>query len=167
MMQNAEDLATEDALDQLKAIYHDIIEQYYKYKTIRYVRHGEPKRGTGKGSNLYNTFDVQAERSLKDFDLFLRLQGDNISGYRQVAKDHRAMDPDPVVDRIISGNRPMIPWVSHGDLPFIANISSPIGQFTGTPIGILNGNDLWDSLDAYRQERFDYYASRFIDMYIK
>lgn len=165
MLRYAEDLATNDASNQLKLLYKEIITQYYKYRTIRYVRHGEPRSGTKHGSNLYDTFDMYADRVGDTYNQLIRLWGDRIAGYTQVV-DGSDVDPDLVVDKVISGSRPMIPWISD-DLPFIADIHSPIlGNFSGTPFNILNSDGLWDALSKYRQERFDYYSSALLSRYI-
>jgi len=157
--------AYKDAMEEVEKLYHDIITLYYKYRTMRYIRHGESKSGTMKGSNLYNSFhcDTRYNRDGSQ-DSVLQINGSEMDDYTNIKGDE-TIDADFVLDRILEGTRPMPPWI-RPDMEFRVSISNQkLGNFEGT-IDEIFSNQINRAFNAYKQQLYDKYCVELAQEYL-
>lgn len=99
----------------VKDMYLTFIEQFYEYRTTSYLRHFEPRVGTGKGENLtYPAEGIrinnQASHSPK---LYIEFWADEMAG------GYRFDTPEHVLDCVIHGIR--FPYATGESGPMMAN----------------------------------------------
>ena len=81
------------------SMYDSFIDQYYKYKTKSYVRHGESYPGTMRGINLYRGQQIKFYPGLTP-TLEINFSGDDMESYR-----YQHNSPDEVLNMVMSGVR--------------------------------------------------------------
>ena len=95
-----------------KELYRMMIQAFYAdYITVRYIRHGQKRAGTGTGINLYKSFNAHISRSGKyPRRLIVELDGHRMEDYETFWSDSM-FSADGVVDNVLSG------WRSKGAIP--------------------------------------------------
>ena len=90
------DLATLKELQkEAKNMYKQLIDDYYAYKTIKYVRHGQDRPGTCIGENLYRADFIH----IKNNELFIE------TNYKQMKAGYRDHGREYVLNMIRDGER--------------------------------------------------------------
>lgn len=83
--------------DESKKMYDSYIDQYYKYKTKSYIRHGESSPGTMRGINLYRGQQIKFSPGLIP-SLDIRFSGEDMEEYQYDF-------PDEVLAMVMRGIR--------------------------------------------------------------
>ena len=118
-------------------MYDKLITDYYKYKTLCYIRHGQSTPGTGTGENLYRANNIH----IQGRELIL---GTN---YKLMESGYDRHGRDKVLEMVKSGQR--FAGRKHESVPWN-------GDFTGNYI-TLN--------DTYINDAFEEFEDRFEEMY--
>ncbi len=95
-----------------KELYNMMIQAFYAdYITVRYIRHGQKRVGTGTGINLYKSFNAHISRSGRNPKrIIVELDGHRMEDYEAYWGDSN-FSADGVVDNVLSG------WRSKGAIP--------------------------------------------------
>jgi len=110
---------------QANKMFDSFIRQYYKYKTKSYIRHWEPKPGTGRGSNLYYAKDFKIHNRGKKNPWFEL----NISTER-MADDYQRDSAAQVIQNVMNGIRGVPPYWF---VPWSGEFSSRYFAYKGEP----------------------------------
>ena len=131
----------EEIYNEADKMYDAYITEYYKYKTRKYVRHGEIGVGTQKGSNLYlaKEFDIDYNNLSLEIN---RFEPNNMESYPWVTQKE--------VFGIVSGGHRGIPGA--GDKRYLP------WEYT------YEGN-YYDSEGKTIKEAFDDFESKLDDLY--
>ena len=85
--------------DEAKKMYDSYIDQYYKYKTKSYIRHGESRPGTMRGINLYRGQQIKFSPGLVP-TLDIHFSGEDMENYGL-----KGDSPDEVLSMVMRGIR--------------------------------------------------------------
>ena len=138
-VKKADLLTLKELKTEASKMYNKLITDYYTYKTLCYIRHGQSEPGTGTGENLYraNNIHIQGRELILGTDYKLME-----SGYDRHGRDK-------VLEMVKSGQR--FAGRKHNSVPWR-------GNFMGNYI-TLN--------DTYINEAFEEFEDRFGEMYDK
>lgn len=127
-----------DIYDDAFQLYAKAIDQYYLYETTSYIRHGEGKPGTKKGTNLHEANKTHISGHLssrsrlepsKSCQVMIRWSSDGMYPYKKVSTDYvlsnvlkgiRGTDPETARRYNAEGNRLQLfsePWGASIRLP--------------------------------------------------
>ena len=84
-------------------MYNSLIEQYYKYKTKSYIRHGEGKPGTCEGSNLLAGKKIKKHTGKIPY---IEIDFNSIGMIGGYQRD----DPSQVLENVMNGIRGVPPY---------------------------------------------------------
>lgn len=91
-------------LDLVK-IFDNSIDEFYRYQTVQYSRHGEG-RGTGRGINLYRANQI---KKTGKYGLSVKFDSTDMEGYRPYhinsSEENIYVDKEFVLDNVFSGIR--------------------------------------------------------------
>ncbi len=119
------------------AMYDTYIDQYYRYKTKSYIRHGESYPGTMRGINLYRGQQIKFSPGLLP-SLDIRFSGEDMDDYQ-----HNS--PDEVLSMVTRGIR---------GVPGRGWWETWTGSYTGK----------WFSFSGTMSNAFNTFDDRFEDM---
>ena len=83
-------------------MYKTLITQFYEYRTVRYIRHGEPFAGTQEGTNLYAGGDkhkITIKNEKSSPQLHIKISSEGMEG------GYRYDTPEHVLDCVLHGIR--------------------------------------------------------------
>ena len=121
-------------------MYDTFIDQYYRYKTKSYIRHGESHPGTMRGINLYRGQQIKFRPGLTPI-LNIRFSGDDMEDY-----EHNS--PDEVLSMVMRGIRgvPKRGWWETWD----GSYSGRWFSFSGTMVNAFNTfEDRFEDMEEY------------------
>lgn len=108
---------------QANKMYDTFIKQYYKYKTISYIRHWEGAPGTRKGTNLYYGKRFKIHRGKHPYFEI------NIDSSR-MANDYQRDSASQVLQNVLNGIRGVPPYWFE---PWVGNYKSRYFEYQGDP----------------------------------
>ena len=113
-----------DLAKEASRMYDSFIDQYYSYKTVSYIRHGESRPGTQRGINLYRANDILKTVTRDAFVIDINANDMEDKRYQKDSKEF-------VLDNILYGYRG-VPnyWLKE----WIGTYEGKYFSYTGTPI---------------------------------
>lgn len=162
----AEQEAKSKSVSVIKSVYKQIIEQYYRYKTVWYDRHGEGV-GTGTGFNLYRAYDAKYVDTTTDTQAMLQsgYLPSKLLAYHQISKTQPNPKKEDVFNYIMNGGRSIPPWATRngraGGMMFFADVH-PVElnqNLSGVPLDVMEQAE--QLIPSYFDKIiFDYFKSQ-------
>lgn len=87
--------------DEAERLYDKLIEKYYRYKTISYIRHWEGRPGTRQGQNLYGGKKIIMNNNHNPY----LIVDPKLFGEEGVAGGYQHDEPYDVVQQVLDGIR--------------------------------------------------------------